>query len=345
MIKVSIIIPIYKVEQYIEKCLNSVLEQSYDGVKIECILVDDCSPDKSMEIVHAIVGNYQGNISFVFLKHLENKGLSAARNTGLNAASGEYVMFVDSDDWLPNDSLRLLIKCLKNYPDADFVAGIFFNRRENRPQQVSVVQPTVFDGYSLRKGFLNYQDVSCTAWNKLLRKDIIRFHFFPEGIIYEDNVWAYKLFKDIKKAIVIPEVTYIYENDHPQSITNTAASPEKIKQHMKSVTLLGNTINDNIYADLYVESVVFLLGFLITALRLRKSLVKEEREADELLEMRKRVAIKMLNHGHLLLFIFFCFLTYSPSSYIFNIGWVCRHFHLVGKFCIATSNMFKKSES
>ena len=125
MIKVSIIIPIYKVEQYIEKCLNSVLEQSYDGVKIECILVDDCSPDKSMEIVHAIVGNYQGNISFVFLKHLENKGLSAARNTGLNAASGEYVMFVDSDDWLPNDSLRLLIK----YFPSSYIFNIGWVRR------------------------------------------------------------------------------------------------------------------------------------------------------------------------------------------------------------------------
>ena len=336
MIQVSIIIPVYNVEKYIEKCVRSILEQACSDVRVECLFVDDCSPDHSIQVLHSVVDRYQGDVSFVFLRHEKNRGLSAARNTGLKAAKGDYVLFIDSDDWLPEASLERLVNCLKKHPDSDFVAGNYFNRRENRAQPVSMTCPMVFDNYALRKGFLNYQDVACTAWNKLLRREILQSHLFPEDVIFEDNIWAYELFCDVRKAVITPEVTYIYENDNPQSITNTSESPQKTKQHIKSVVVLGNTIMENTYNDLYAESVVFLLGFLVTALRLHAD------NHSELQDMRKKFSVKILKSGRLFLGSYFFFFTSSVALLIYDIRWVRTHFHLIGKFGVSVSRLFSR---
>ena len=86
---ISIIIPIYNVEDYVAECLNSVISQTYDHSKIECIIVDDCTPDKSMDVVNKIIGVYNGEMNFITRRHKENQGLSAARNTGISIATGE----------------------------------------------------------------------------------------------------------------------------------------------------------------------------------------------------------------------------------------------------------------
>ena len=334
MIQLSVIIPVYNVEKYIEKCVRSILEQTCSDIRMECVIVDDCSPDQSIQILHSVVDHYQGDASFVFLRHEQNRGISAARNTGMKAAKGDYVLFIDSDDWLPEASLERLVNCLKKHPDSDFVAGNYFNRRENRAQPVSMTYPMVFDNYTLRKGFLNYQDVACTAWNKLLRKDVLQSHPFPEGVIFEDNIWAYELFCDVRKAVITPEVTYVYENDNPQSITNTSESPQKVKMHVKSVVKLGKTIIENTYNDLYAESVVFLLVFLVTALRLHAD------DYSELQDLRKKFSVKMLKSGHLFLGSFFFFFTSAVALFFYDMGWVRRHFYLIGKFGVSVSRLF-----
>ena len=89
---VSIIVPIYNVEPYVEACVRSVMSQTYRG-SIECIMVDDCGSDGSVQIVEKIIEGYDGSIQFMMLHHNHNRGLSAARNTGLNAASGDYLFF------------------------------------------------------------------------------------------------------------------------------------------------------------------------------------------------------------------------------------------------------------
>ena len=92
MVNVSIIIPVYNVEQYIESCLYSVINQTYKGT-LECIIVNDCTPDQSMEVVNRLLSVYQGNILFKIINHQENKGLSAARNSGVKIAKGDYLYF------------------------------------------------------------------------------------------------------------------------------------------------------------------------------------------------------------------------------------------------------------
>ena len=107
---ISIIIPIYNVEKYVAECLNSVISQTYDHSKIECIIVNDCTPDKSMDIVNKIIGKYSGEMTFITHRHKENKGLSSARNTGISIATGEFLYFLDSDDYIYPNSIELLME-------------------------------------------------------------------------------------------------------------------------------------------------------------------------------------------------------------------------------------------
>ena len=108
-ITVSIIIPVYKVEAYIERCIKSVVTQEGIGsaFNLECILIDDCTPDNSMEIAKEAIKPYE-NIHFICPRHEVNKGCSIARNTGLDYATGEYIMFVDSDDYLFPNCIKTL---------------------------------------------------------------------------------------------------------------------------------------------------------------------------------------------------------------------------------------------
>ena len=124
---VSIIIPIYNVEKYVAECLNSVISQTYDHSKIECIIVDDCTPDLSMVIVDEIIGKYNGEIVFNIIRHEHNQGLSAARNTGIEAATGDYLYFIDSDDYIYPKSLELLLNASKEYNKPDVVVGNYYD--------------------------------------------------------------------------------------------------------------------------------------------------------------------------------------------------------------------------
>ena len=111
--KITIVVPVYNVEPYIEDCLKSVAEQTYKG-DIECIIVDDCTPDGSCAIIEHFINEYNGSIDFKLLHHTKNRGLSAARNTGIGAATGEYIYFLDSDDEITPECIELLTKPLKN---------------------------------------------------------------------------------------------------------------------------------------------------------------------------------------------------------------------------------------
>lgn len=328
---ISIVVPVYNVEQYVGRCITSIIDQERCSARLECIVIDDCSPDNSMSIVHSLVDDSCSDISFVFFKHERNEGLSAARNTGINLAKGEYIMFVDSDDWIPKDTISKFFSIMKNNPDIDLVAGNYYKVKEKSPQPITITKPTFMNNYQLRKGFLNDQNVSCTAWNKLIRTSIVNNHRFHVGIIFEDNCWAYSLFKDITKAVVIPDETYIYENDHPFSITNTAESRQKAVLHIHSINILGNEILESPYQDLYVDSIIFLLGFLITALRLQKKYSIEDKECFKLYQLRKRCISLSLTNGRRFLGFFVFLLTYPPTAYMFNLGWFRHHYHIIAK--------------
>ena len=110
-IKVSIIVPVYNVEDYIERCMLSIIDQTYPN--IECIIVDDCTPDNSITIIQSLLQQYNGTISFKILKHTTNKGLSESRNTGTEKATGDYIYYLDSDDELTPNCIEHLVDIAK----------------------------------------------------------------------------------------------------------------------------------------------------------------------------------------------------------------------------------------
>ena len=117
---------VYNVEKYVAECLNSVISQTYDHSKIECIIVNDCTTDDSMDIVYEIIKKYDGCMSFIICRHEHNEGLSAARNTGIELAKGNYIFFIDSDDYIYPNSLELLLNASKIYGYSDMVVGNFY---------------------------------------------------------------------------------------------------------------------------------------------------------------------------------------------------------------------------
>ena len=157
--KISVVIPVYKVENYIERCVRSLMEQTFQDV--EFLFVDDASPDRSMEIVRQITSSYKRNVRF--LKHDENRGLPSARNTGLRAAEGEYIYHCDSDDWLEPTMLEKMAGAAMA-KDADFVYCDFYlsfagsERYMPTPDYESSIE-------ALEKGFLAGQ-MNYHVWNK-----------------------------------------------------------------------------------------------------------------------------------------------------------------------------------
>lgn len=210
-IKITIVVPIYNVALYITDCIQSIISQTYQG-KIECLLIDDCGTDNSMEIVEGILKSYQGKIDFKICHHNRNRGLSAARNTGINHATGEYIYFLDSDDEITSDCIEKLSLSL-NKEAYDFVIGGY------RITGIKHSAPPLLlaDGMALKD--LNImQDYYDSKWymmvcGKLCNLSFLRKNqlFFEEGLIHEDELWSFQLACLAQSMYVVNQETYIYK--------------------------------------------------------------------------------------------------------------------------------------
>lgn len=218
--KVSIIIPIYNVEKFIGECLLSVSNQIMSR-GVECILIDDCGIDKSVQIASDFINNYRGDICFKMLHHRINLGLSAARNTGLKAAKGNYVFFLDSDDTIVPNCINLMCSLVDKYRDVDLVQGWFYSHEEYK----SAISPFSFPEFTndrkLIKNFLlTFDGDIVKAQNRLVKRQLLLDNhlFFKEGIIHEDTIWTFFLSKYVRNMVYCPLPTYFYRHN-PQSIT------------------------------------------------------------------------------------------------------------------------------
>ena len=222
---ISIIIPIYNVEKYVERCVKSVLNQTHNS--IEVIFVDDCSQDKSMEIAKNLIedSNQYDNFSFLFLKHDKNRGLSAARNTGIEAATGYYLYFLDSDDELCADSIKLLVESAERNGLPDVVCGSYqlvngLNRKDKIKQGIFLSNShEIVSFYTSGKSYM-------MAWNKMIKLEFLKRNnlYFKEGIIHEDDLWSYLVVNKAQTFMQVPAISYRYHYN-PNS-TMTASKEE-----------------------------------------------------------------------------------------------------------------------
>lgn len=227
--KVSIIIPVYHVEEYIERCVLSVLKQTYRP--LEVVLVDDCSNDKSIEIAkRTIEENSPTSIEFQFIKHEKNVGLSGARNTGIRTSTGDFLYFLDSDDELADDAINNLMEKQKGIPEVEIIQGTMVRALDNESIDVNHMS-FVKDNRSIRKLFFSRISFLLeSACDKLIKKDFILGNnlFFKEGIIFEDSHWLDRAVKKLSAVTFVSGATYIrYIN--PNSIMTSLKREREIR--------------------------------------------------------------------------------------------------------------------
>jgi glycosyltransferase involved in cell wall biosynthesis len=255
---VSIIIPIYNVSQYIERCLISALNQTY--TEIEYILIDDCSLDDSMEKARNVVEQYDKRKIITIISHDRNKGLSAARNTGINAAKGDYIYFLDSDDELVSDSIERLVLIAKKH-SPDFIISEFeligSSDRKKYPTIKFNNKEVVYDK-EITEG-LYTRIWHGMAWNKLLRKDLFfeKKCFFYDGLIHEDILWSFILANKSTKMAVCKEVTYLYRIRH-DSITQKFS-----QKNFQSLILVFREIHQYYSNFITIENKTNLFNYIV----------------------------------------------------------------------------------
>ena len=250
--KVSIIIPIYNVEPYIEECLQSVMRQTYRGM-IECILVDDCGTDNSMKVAEHLIEDYDGPIGFKILHHRHNRGVSAARNTGIDVASGEYIYFLDSDDWISDDCFEKLTQPI-GFGQYDFIVGHVL--REGKDSFVFCPEGE-YHGNGLKPISsgrkpkpIGRSGIPVAVWNRLFRKSFLIDNqlFFEVGKVFEDSIFSFDLVCVERRYYVIKSITYYYRR-RENSIT-TRKDQDKIVDYVVLFQTLRNRVGQEKYKNL-----------------------------------------------------------------------------------------------
>ncbi len=256
-IKVSIIIPVYNVAPYIGDCLRSVMRQTYQGA-MECLIIDDCGTDDSIAIAEGMIREYNANanvnlnanldlevnaslnlddnnlndnlnegggIRFRILHHDHNRGLAAARNTGIQKAIGDYLFFIDSDDEIIVDCLERLIEAAQKFPRAEMIQGEVKSVPYRSYYDMAFLSNVDYieDNRWLRKSFYRQKRLPANAWNKLLKRAFVKKHglFFKEGLLYEDELWMFHVVKYLKGYGVVHHPTYIHRCWRTGSIMTT----------------------------------------------------------------------------------------------------------------------------
>lgn len=210
---VSIVVPIYNVEDYLRECIDSILEQTYKNIEI--ILVNDGSQDNCGKICDEY-GKRDRRIKVI---HKKNGGLSDARNTGINEATGKYIAFVDSDDYVEKKYIELLYKAIKDNNTQISQCGIF--RIDNEKKLLGEFKynyNVVNNSRNMMIDVYNGKWENIVVWNKLYLKSLFDNIKFPKGKIHEDEFTTYKIYYSVDKVSIIKQSLYNYRKNE-NSIT------------------------------------------------------------------------------------------------------------------------------
>lgn len=325
---VSVIIPVYNVEKYLRDCIDSVLRSDYSNLQV--ILINDGSTDSSRQICD----EYAEIDRRVKVIHQENRGLIAARNAGLEVATGKYVAFVDSDDIISPYLYTVLVSAIEN-DDADMVCCEFVKKAED-------LQDDMPAGYSLNR-FDNYDDqlalftcapsvrnISWTAmyvWDKLYRRDRIKQTFRKECLMCEDLAFNYDFVQCNVKVSVVPKELYYYRV-HPNSIMGTYHKKRGNVENAIANALLWCTLADDVKIKdpMLKDYLKARAVYVCHSSLLRIILAHQEKEQHSFMEnamtrMRKNCRILFCDKE-----------TYSMK--IKMAGWLCAHVFFLWKLLV-----------
>lgn len=261
--RISVIVPVYNVEKYLKECIESILSQTYKD--FELILVDDGSTDSSGKICDY----YMGKDDRIKVLHKKNGGLSSARNAGINIAVGEYVSFVDSDDYILEDFLKKLYeksKCSR----ADICECTFYYLKGRK-----LIQSRKFDVKELIKTeaierlFAPPYQSFVNTWNKLYKRALFQEILFPEGKLHEDEFTTYKLLYEANKVAYLNECLYVYRIRN-NSITTAKFSTKRadvlqsVGEKRKYFNLCGINIKNELDFHEFAQQISLLNAMVET---------------------------------------------------------------------------------
>lgn len=201
---ISVIIPVYKVEKYLEKCINSVCNQTYKNLEI--ILVDDGSPDNCGKLCD----EYAKKDNRIIVIHKKNGGLSDARNVGIKIATGEYIAFVDSDDYVSNDYIEYMYEMIKKENAQISICGILQVWKNTKIENQEHKKYLKLNTESALENLLYSEGIEIAAYGKLYSKNLWDNICFPKGKVYEDTAIMYKLFDKADVIVYGDKKCYYY---------------------------------------------------------------------------------------------------------------------------------------
>ena len=282
--KISVIVPVYNVEKYLNKCVESIVNQTYKNLEI--ILVDDGSPDNCPKMCD----KWAEKDDRIKVIHKVNDGLANARNSGIEMCTGDYVMFADSDDFLELDMVEFLLNLSTEYNADVSRCGFYFNYENNEKQESASENTSIklFD-YDERMIDLTTGDhISGVAWNKLYKSNVIKSHYYnKKDGCSEDIMHNYRVYKDIHKTVFcdIPKYHYVIREN---SITNNtfAYGAFDIIRAKQSI-LDGESNNEKILP--YAIKGFITSAFIVLSGCIRNNAFPKDRERLEksILEYRK----------------------------------------------------------
>ena len=283
---ISVIVPVYNVEQYLDKCINSILNQTYKN--IEVILVDDGSPDNCGKVCD----EYSKMDSRIKVIHKENGGLSDARNVGIDNANGKYICFVDSDDYIENRYIELLYRAIKENNvdiaqcginkisnDEIFIENIGYKKNE-----VKSSKKMLEDLYTT-----NWENI--VVWNKMYLKELFDNIRFPKGKIHEDEYTTYKILYKTKEIVILNKCLYNYRQNS-QSITGKQFNIKRLnclEALNERLSFFDRNNEDKLYELTLKAYLVMLRGCYINVKKyiknsqdIQKKIKKEYKEKSEI---------------------------------------------------------------
>lgn len=210
---ISVIIPVYNVENYLTECVDSILNQTYKNYEV--LLIDDGSTDNSSKICDTYA---EGNDKIKVI-HTENRGLSAARNLGTERAQGNYIFYLDSDDYVENNVLERMTRIVNQY-NVDIVCGNFMYTYPDRTVIAinTKKEYEVLGAYQAMGRLIKGQEIQNFAWGKLIKKEIAQANKFPVGKLFEDMYWTHYIIDQADK-VAIDYQSFVYYRQRDNSIS------------------------------------------------------------------------------------------------------------------------------
>ena len=276
---VSIIIPVYNVEKYLKRCLESVMNQTYKNIEIICI--NDGSTDRSLKILE----NYKIQDNRIKVFSQENKGLSETRNRGINLAEGKYIFFIDSDDWIPNSAIENLIKQITNKSIDVVIGGISKIYKKNKEDIVLKKEKIEYTLDEYMAFALKEKKFLAIVCNKMFKKEIIsnKNLKFEKGVLYEDFLFTMQYLKECKKIAILDKSIYNYFFIREDSIINkinnkdldALKSIKKIEKVLEEAEIINSKSIDRVDNFKQFKNSKYIINDIV--MELEEKYLKEER--------------------------------------------------------------------